>query len=125
MTKFTEIGQKGGIQKSIDDGAWWLPEGAKGGRGLIPWALEGFPSERKKDGSHALGLSYVPKNKYNAELHEGERVLTKQENIDYTQGAGNQSSGGVVITGNTFNVRSDSDIDAIGEALYMRLQARG
>ena len=123
--KMTGIGQEGGMQKQIDDGAWWLPEGAKGGRGLLPWAFQGFPSERQKDGSHALGLSYVPKNKYNAELHEGERVLTKQENIDYTQGTGNQSSGGVVITGNTFNVRSDSDIDAIGEALYMRLQARG
>lgn len=32
------------------------------------------------NGSHANGLSYVPFNGYRAELHEGERVLTKSEN---------------------------------------------
>ena len=35
------------------------------------------------DGSHRSGLSYVPKNGYIAELHEGERVLTKEENSSY------------------------------------------
>lgn len=50
-------------------------------------------------GSHANGLSYVPYNGYIAELHEGERVLTKQENMLYNKGirtAGNQG-------GDTFN----------------------
>jgi len=32
------------------------------------------------DGSHANGLAYVPYNGYVAELHEGERVLTKEQN---------------------------------------------
>ena len=32
------------------------------------------------DGSHRSGLSYVPRDGYIAELHEGERVLTKEEN---------------------------------------------
>lgn len=32
------------------------------------------------DGSHAAGLAYVPYNGYVAELHEGERVLTAEEN---------------------------------------------
>ena len=32
------------------------------------------------DGSHALGLDYVPFNGYLAELHEGEGVLTAEEN---------------------------------------------
>ncbi|AYV94392.1 Tail tape measure protein, TIGR01760 family [Fusobacterium necrophorum subsp. funduliforme] len=38
--------------------------------------------EKKKaiDGSHAGGLPYVPFNGYIAELHRGERVLTKEEN---------------------------------------------
>lgn len=38
--------------------------------------------EKKKavDGSHATGLPYVPFNGYIAELHRGERVLTKEEN---------------------------------------------
>jgi len=35
------------------------------------------------DGSHRLGLSYVPRDGYIAELHEGERVLTKEENSNY------------------------------------------
>lgn len=32
------------------------------------------------DGSHAAGLAYVPYNGYLAELHEGERILTAEEN---------------------------------------------
>ncbi|MFY0545451.1 phage tail tape measure protein [Brevibacillus sp. H7] len=55
------------------------------------------------DGSHANGLSYVPFNGYVAELHKGERVLTAQENREYSEGfwktAGQSmgSSGGTVI----------------------------
>lgn len=93
LGKMTGIGQKGGMQKQIDDGAWWLPEGAKGGRGLLGYLIEGMPSERMKkgdkhwfEGSHALGLSYVPKDNYIANLHQGERVLTRQENISYMKG---------------------------------------
>lgn len=37
------------------------------------------------DGSHKTGLSYVPKDNYIAELHEGERVLTKKENENYSK----------------------------------------
>lgn len=48
-------------------------------------------------GSHANGLDYVPYNGYIAQLHEGERVLTKQENEEYNNG--NDSRGG----GDTFN----------------------
>ena len=33
---------------------------------------------------HALGLDYVPYDNYIARLHEGERVLTKEENAEYT-----------------------------------------
>lgn len=35
------------------------------------------------DGSHANGLSYVPFDGYRAELHQGEGVLTKEENNRY------------------------------------------
>lgn len=47
-------------------------------------------------GSHAGGLSYVPYNGYVAELHEGERVLTKQQNREYNEG-------GTGKGGDTFN----------------------
>lgn len=37
-------------------------------------------------GSHANGLDYVPYNGYVAELHQGERVLTREENEEYSRG---------------------------------------
>lgn len=40
------------------------------------------------DGSHAKGLDYVPFDGYIAELHEGERVLTKEENQRFSEGIG-------------------------------------
>lgn len=48
------------------------------------------------NGSHASGLDYVPYNGYVAELHEGERVLTKQQNREYNDGRTGQG-------GDTFN----------------------
>ncbi|MBU5312305.1 hypothetical protein KQI38_09715 [Tissierella carlieri] len=39
-------------------------------------------------GSHRNGLDYVPRDNYIAQLHEGERVLTKSENQRYSQGSG-------------------------------------
>lgn len=47
-------------------------------------------SVRSVSGSHANGLDYVPFNGYVAELHEGERVLTKQENKEYNKGKTSQ-----------------------------------
>ena len=37
------------------------------------------------NGSHKLGLDYVPKDDYIAKLHKGERVLTAQENKEYME----------------------------------------
>jgi hypothetical protein len=54
-------------------------------------------------GGHADGLAYVPYNGYIAELHEGERVLTRNEAKAYN---GTSSSGG-----NTFNFYSPKSID--------------
>lgn len=47
---------------------------------------------RSVNGSHANGLRYVPFDGYIAELHQGERVLTKQEAESYNRGEG--SGGG-------------------------------
>ena len=54
-------------------------------------------------GSHKNGLSYVPYDGYVAELHEGERVLTKEENEEYSNPK--KSSGG-----DTYNFYSPKPI---------------
>ena len=73
-----------------------------------------------KGKSNYHGIDYVPKNNYSADLHRGEAVLTAQENKQRQQGG---SGGGVSITGNTFHVRQESDIDAIAEQLYVKWSA--
>lgn len=44
------------------------------------------------DGSHRSGLDYVPYDGYIAQLHQGERVLTQQENKQYNDGRVNSTS---------------------------------
>lgn len=52
---------------------------------------------------HANGLDYVPYDNYVARLHKGERVLTKEENEEYTRGSNN--TGGDVF--NFYNTQPD------------------
>lgn len=158
--KFTGIGQKGGLEKQVD-GALWMPEGAKGGRGLLGWMAEGFPSEKQKpgdkpwwDGSHALGLSNVPKDNYIANLHQGERVLTRQENIIYTKELmapkppvanaavssvrppatpiasqvvqeGNTSSTSITVNMNGVTIREEADIERLMQRFARELTLAG
>lgn len=82
------------------------------------WRRGGYYDEDGVWRSHAAGLERVPYDGYAALLHEGERVLTAREARQADQGGGAQ----VTITGNTFQVRQESDIDAIAEALYWRLR---
>lgn len=56
----------------------------------------------------SVGLDYVPYDDYQALLHKGERVLTKEENEAYTA---NQTQGG-----NTFNFYSPEPIDEVTAA---------
>ena len=49
-------------------------------------AQEAASSTKDSKGSHAGGLAYVPYNGYVATLHEGERVLTRNEAEDYNRG---------------------------------------
>ena len=73
---------------------------------LIPSSggfLSGF------SGSHANGLDYVPYDGYIAQLHKGERVLTKSENDSY----GNQSS----ASGDTINIYTKDDPYYIGREI--------
>ena len=82
------------------------------------WRRGGYYDEDGVWRSHAAGLERVPYDGYAALLHEGERVLTAREARQADQGGGAQ----VIITGNAFQVRQESDIDAIAEALYRRLR---
>lgn len=63
-------------------------------------------------GSHANGLDYVPYNGYVAELHQGERVLTREENEEYNRGRG----GG----GDTYIFNSPEPIDEYQAARLMK-----
>lgn len=68
--------------------------------------------------SHAFGLRYVPYDNYPALLHQGERVQTAEE-------ARRASGGGqITITGNSFSVRSDADIQSIAVCLADEIEAR-
>ena len=62
------------------------------------------------DGSHADGLAYVPFDGYVAQLHEGERVLTKKEAKEYN-GSGNEQPIKIIV-------QSVLDGKVIGETAY-------
>lgn len=74
----------------------------------------------KTDGQHATGLSYVPYNGYVAELHEGERVLTAQQNRSMANGFGGVS---IAKLADTIVVREQADIDKIANALARKINA--
>lgn len=67
-----------------------------GFKNIVSGANNAKSAARSVDGKHANGLDYVPYNGYVAELHEGERVLTKQQNREYNEG-------GTGKGGDTFN----------------------
>lgn len=73
--------------------------------------------------SNYHGLDYVPYDGMISRLHKGERVMTASENRAYSSGEGGGRS--ISITGNTFNVRQESDIDAIARALAREIKAAG
>lgn len=78
------------------------------------------PEKRKKSkGSYASGLSYVRPQSTVATLHHGERVLTAEENRQYSNGGGGKP---VTINVAKMEVRKESDIDDIAWKLVKYLQ---
>lgn len=74
---------------------------------------------------HNGGIANIPYNNYVTRLHAGEAVLPREEAKRYRgeSGAnyGDGGSSGVVITGNTFNVREEADIERIAKRLAYEL----
>jgi len=100
--------------------------------------------------SNYHGNDRIPYDGYLARMHKGERILTRQDadamdhisyegasggatynnsttynNVSTTQASASKqgAGGGVTITGNTFNVRQESDIDSIADQLYRKINA--
>lgn len=60
-------------------------------KSIFSSAKEGYrdatSAAARVSGSYASGLDYVPRN-MNVTVHEGERIMTKQENREYSRGGG-------------------------------------
>ncbi|GCD81931.1 hypothetical protein PTHTG4_09930 [Parageobacillus thermoglucosidasius] len=72
---------------------------------------------------YAGGLNYVPYDRFPALLHRGEMVLPRGEADEYRKGRASGVS--VTISGNTFHVRQDSDIQKIAYELAKLLERKG
>ncbi len=71
---------------------------------------------------HADGLPYVPKDDYIARLHEGERVLTRQENREYTRG---MAQAAAPLINATINVNVSAAAAAGGSAAVKEAARQG
>lgn len=97
---------KGAIQAEVDD-----INNILSGIGTGSYFSAGF--NLSLDGSHETGLDYVPFSGYLAELHEGEGILTAEENRIWQRFKNGQAS-----TGNV-------DYDALGGVMRDNVKAGG
>ncbi|WP_031407387.1 hypothetical protein [Geobacillus vulcani] len=79
--------------------------------------------ERQLVRGYAGGLNYVPYDRFPALLHRGEMVLPRGEAQEYRKGRASGVS--VTISGNTFHVRQDSDIQKIAYELAKLIEREG
>ncbi|PFP30134.1 hypothetical protein COJ96_06865 [Bacillus sp. AFS073361] len=81
--------------------------------------------DKKKGESRAGGLSYVPHNGAQYTLHKGERILTPEENKEYTNGNGRAITfeGGIHIHGVGGNLEKAAD--KLMDIIANKIQAAG
>lgn len=78
------------------------------------------------NGSYASGLKHVPFDGFIGELHKGERILTKSEASSYNaseSGMNLKTAANIIIhkIADQIIIRDQSDIDAIAEAIWEKL----
>jgi TP901 family phage tail tape measure protein len=76
---------------------------------------DAYSASGNVDGSHAAGLAYVPYDGYIAELHQGERVLTKEEAQAYIARS----------IPSTYDIPRDNRTQMIGDMLSNAVNAIG
>lgn len=74
-----------------------------------------------KGKGHYHGIDNVPYDGYHIRAHKGERLLTREENKEYSEGSGGNGGSPISISGNTFHVRQESDIEAIADLLANKI----
>lgn len=117
--QFSKGWQSGRLSTAVSDvRAQINKEGIAGYiNGIFAKGYKGTPGGAGSSPKHAAGLKRVPYDGYVAELHEGERVLTRVE-------ADKRSGGSVTIAklADQIVVREEADIDKIARALVRNMQ---
>lgn len=73
-------------------------------------------STAKKARPRAVGIDYVPYDNFPALLHQGERVQTAVE------ARSERRVPAITITGNSFSIREDTDVDRVASALLQKIE---
>ena len=117
--QFSKGWQSGRLSTAVSDvRAQINKEGIAGYiNGIFAKGYKGTPGGAGSSPKHAAGLKRVPYDGYVAELHEGERVLTRVE-------ADKRSGSSVTIAklADQIVVREEADIDKIARALVRNMQ---
>ncbi len=69
-----------------------------------------------KNSALAVGIDYVPYDNFPALLHQGERVQTAVE------ARSQRRVPAITITGNSFSIREDADVDRVASALLRKIE---
>lgn len=90
------VGEK--VSWLVDKLAFWKKSSDEMDDDPTPSQPKPRPQPGGIHGSHKSGLEYVPFNNYKANLHEGEGVLTKEENKEYQENKENTNQEVTIVT---------------------------